>query len=64
MSELKVGDTVEKTGGDYTYKGDIVGVIHKKSGVLRFVVENDDGMLFIFNPTQLTRVPDSVPPSE
>lgn len=50
---FEIGDHVEKTGGDYTYQGEIIGVITKKSGAVRYIVENDMGMLFIFNGTQL-----------
>jgi hypothetical protein len=52
-----VGDAVSKTGGDYTYRGRVVSVFIKKSGATRVVVENDDGMLFIFNPKQLVSTP-------
>jgi hypothetical protein len=53
MFELK--DFVYKKGGDYTYEGYIVGVITKKSGQIRYVVENDKGMLFIFSKVQLCK---------
>lgn len=52
-STFAIGDPVEKTGGDYSYRGGVVGVIRKRSGALRYVVENSDGMLFIFNESQL-----------
>lgn len=59
---FSIGDWVEKAGGDYRYKGVVVGVVTKRSGAQRYVVENDDGMLFIFNGTQLTAVAaDEVP---
>lgn len=48
------GDLVEKNSGDYRYHGHIVGIIEKLNGNVRIVVENADGMLFIFNPSQLT----------
>ncbi len=47
------GDRVKKVGGDYTYKGFIVSIIHKRSGQIRYVVEDDRGMLFIFNEKSL-----------
>ena len=53
MDEIGVGKQVEKTGGDYQYKGIVVADFLKKSGQRRLVVENTDGMLFIFNPSQL-----------
>lgn len=49
----KVGGRVRKEGGDYSYEGEVVGVIKKRSGKVRYVVENDDGLLFIFNEKQL-----------
>lgn len=54
--ELQVGDIVEKTSGDYRFKGEIVAAFPKKGGQRRFVVEDDRGLLFIFSPKQLTRV--------
>lgn len=48
-----VGQYVKKEGGDYTFHGVIVGVFKKQSGAVRVVVENHDGVLHIFNPTQL-----------
>ncbi len=49
------GDSVEKTSGDYRFKGTVVSVFYKISGVVRYVVENDDGLLFIFSESQLTK---------
>jgi len=53
--KYKVGDLVIKEGGDYRYYGWVVAAYHKRSGVKRYVVENVDGMNFIFNETQLSR---------
>jgi hypothetical protein len=53
---LRVGDCVEKIGGDYTFRGVVVAVFSKRSGAVRVVVENDDGILHIFNPGQLCEV--------
>lgn len=52
---IKEADKVKKVGGDYTYEGIIVGVIHKRSGKIRYVVEDDRGMLFIFNENSLEK---------
>jgi len=49
----QVGDSVAKTGGDYTFFGKIVSVFQKKSGAVRVVVENQAGILHIFSPRQL-----------
>jgi len=52
-----VGERVTKTSGDYTYEGVVVAQIVKRDGItVRYVVENDDGMLFIFNSAQLETV--------
>lgn len=55
MSVFQVGDEVEKTAGDYRYRGTVVVIFRKLNGVERLVVENGDGMLFIFNDRQLER---------
>ncbi len=47
------GTRVIKTGGDYVFRGEVVAAFHKRSGALRVVVENDDGILHVFNPAQL-----------
>jgi hypothetical protein len=53
--QFQVGDDVEKTTGDYRYRGTVVAVFRKLNGAERLVVENSDGMLFIFNDRQLER---------
>lgn len=52
---------VVKTGGDYTFDGEIVAVFTKrprngKPGPWRYVVENGDGILHIFSGKQLSLV--------
>ena len=51
---VAVGQYVKKEEGDYTFHGVIVCVFLKRSGAVRVVVENHDGVLHIFNPSQLT----------
>jgi hypothetical protein len=42
------------TGGDYTYEGYIVAAFRKRrSGDVRYVVEDDNGRLFIHNAKQV-----------
>ena len=53
---IQVGDVVIKDSGDYTFSGIVVSVFPKLSGQTRIVVEDDRGLLFIFNPTQLRLV--------
>lgn len=57
---MEIGDEVEKTTGDYTYRGWVVAKFKKISGVERLVVENADGMLFIFNEKQLQPIPEDM----
>ena len=52
-----IGDRVRKVGGDYQYRGIVVAAFKKRSGSPRFVVENSDGMLFIFNEKGLEMDP-------
>ena len=49
----RVGDGVEKTGGDYRFEGTVVAAFRKKSGVVRYVVEDSRGLLFIFSEKDL-----------
>jgi len=44
---------VYKHGGDYSFRGQVRAVFAKKSGAIRVVVENEDGILHIFNEMQL-----------
>ena len=55
MGEInfRIGDPVAKVGGDYRFEGKVAGIVRKKSGQIRYVVEDDRGLLFIFNPAQL-----------
>jgi hypothetical protein len=48
-----VRDRVEKVGGDYRYEGEVVAAFRKRSGVVRYVVEDDRGLLFIFSQANL-----------
>lgn len=50
----KVGDNVEKVGGDYTFEGIVVSVFNKLSGVVRYVVEDDRGVLHVYSDKVLT----------
>lgn len=46
---LKIGNAVEKIGGDYTFEGIVVAAFKKLSGVERFVVEDDRGVLHVYS---------------
>lgn len=52
---FRVGDPVKKDSGDYRFFGWVVSCYRKRSGAKRYVVENADGMNFIFNESQLIR---------
>lgn len=53
---LNIGDEVEKTTGDYYFKGTIVSQFLKLDGKnTRYVVENKDGILLIMNEKQLNK---------
>lgn len=47
------GDAVEKKTGDYSFKGIVVARFRKLSGVARYVIENQDGILHIFSESNL-----------
>jgi hypothetical protein len=47
-------DMVEKKGGDYYFKGTLIGLCLKISGKERLIVENADGVCHIFSPAQLS----------
>lgn len=53
---MAVGDRVAKCAGDYRFHGSVRAVFQKRSGLWRVVVENDDGILHIFNVGQVERV--------
>lgn len=54
--DFAAGDHVEKTGGDYCFRGVVVARFVKLTGAVRYVVEDDCGLLFIFNARNLRPV--------
>lgn len=52
-SFMIVGDPVEKVGGDYRFEGHIVARFRKRSGELRYVVEDERGILMIYSARNL-----------
>lgn len=52
-TKFSIGDYVHKTKGDYYFKGVVVAVFEKKSGRVRYVVENPDGILHIYKGANL-----------
>jgi hypothetical protein len=53
---FKVGELVEKVGGDYTFEGHVVSVFEKLSGAVRLVVEDDRGVLHVYSEKILRHV--------
>lgn len=51
---MNIGDSVIKTGGDYTFEGVIVARFEKRSGAIRYVVEDYRGILHIFSENNLS----------
>jgi hypothetical protein len=57
------GDEVEKSTGDYQFEGVVVSEVHKRSGEVRYVVEDDRGLLLIMNGKQIhKRSSQTMPP--
>lgn len=50
---FRVGDPVQKVGGDYTFEGWVVAAFTKRSGAVRFVVEDDRGVLHVYSQKNL-----------
>lgn len=44
-----VGSKVSKVGGDYRFDGTVVAVFTKLSSLVRYVVEDDRGVLHIYS---------------
>lgn len=56
--KFKRGDRVHKTGGDYEFDGWVVAVYNKRrSGLVRYVVEDARGMNMIMSEGQLKEGP-------
>jgi hypothetical protein len=55
MLDFCVGEIVEKTTGDYRYVGTVVAVVHKLDGQIRYVVEDDRGLLLIMSSKQIQK---------
>lgn len=54
---LKVGDQVIKEDGDSIFEGVVVAVFPKLSKVIRYVVEDNRGILHIYSRKNLRKLP-------
>jgi len=52
-SRLAIGTLVSKQGGDYRFDGTVVACFEKLSGSVRYVVEDDRGVLHIYSRKNL-----------
>lgn len=50
-----LADEVSKVGGDYRFDGIVIGVFKKISGVIRYAVEDDRGVVHIYSDKNLAR---------
>lgn len=53
VGQYPVGATVAKVGGDYTFEGTVVAAFRKTSGAMRYVVEDDRGVLHVYSDKSL-----------
>lgn len=53
--KITIGMRVEKGTGDYTFNGTVQAVFAKRDGLIRYVVENDDGILHIFSEQNIRK---------
>lgn len=51
--KFHIGNKVKKVGGDYQFEGVVVSVFLKLSGVTRYVVEDDRGVLHVYSEKNL-----------
>ncbi len=56
QEQFPVGSKVEKIGGDYTFTGVVVSRFSKLSGKIRYVVENQEGILHIYSAKNLKQI--------
>lgn len=46
---MEIGSYVIKDSGDYTFEGWIIAVFKKRSGAIRYAIENKEGIVLIMN---------------
>lgn len=55
MAVFAKGDRVHKDRGDYCFEGEVRSVVVKRSGAIRYVVENNEGLLLILSENQIKK---------
>lgn len=58
MIPYKVGDRVRRRNSDYRFDGVVVAAFSKLSGAVRYVVEDDRGILFVQSESSIEPVVD------
>lgn len=53
---IKIGDSVMRVNSDYEFVGTVVSVFQKTSGLTRYVVEDDRGVLFIWRRDNMEKI--------
>lgn len=48
-----IGQAIQKRSGDYRCDGWIMAIVTKRSGAVRYIVEDDRGMLLVMNAAQI-----------
>ena len=56
MDAIVQGDKVRRINSDYEFIGTVVSVFEKTSGLIRYVVEDDRGLLFIWNRNNMEKI--------
>jgi hypothetical protein len=61
LAVAQTGRLVHKASGDYKFQGDVRASFAKRNVAARVAVENNDGLLHIFSPSQLEEGPGQDP---
>ena len=53
---IEIGDKVRRINSDYEFIGTVVSVFEKTSGLIRYVIEDERGILFIWNRENMEKI--------
>ena len=53
---IQVGDKVRRINSDYGFNGTVVSVFQKVRGLVRYFVEDDRGVLFIWRRDNMEKI--------